>query len=143
MNAGVASRQIGPWGSAARIAVGASFIALAPIGGPHWGDVALGLVLFPAAVIAALALRGRNAAPLRLASPWAHCVNIGVFVLALQWQPQATLLFYGASMLLAAWRGMGAGELFAVSNAVRHRDDQLGCPLFLPVDALESSRSRG
>ena len=136
------SRQIGPWGTAARIAVGASFIGLAAFVGAHWRDVALGLVLFPAAVVAALALRGRDAAPLRLASPWAHCANIAVFVLLVQWEPAATLLFYGTSMLIAAWRGMGACELFAVSNAVRHRDDQLGCPLFLPVDAFESSRSR-
>jgi hypothetical protein len=48
------------------------------------------------------------------------------------------MLFYGVSMLLAAWRGIGACEVFAISNVIQRRDDQLGCPVFLPVDLAEA-----
>jgi hypothetical protein len=48
------------------------------------------------------------------------------------------LLFYGASMLLAAWRGYAGCEVLALSNWVLRRDDQVGCLLFSPIDSLES-----
>lgn len=33
---------------------------------------------------------------------------------------------------------MGACELLAVSNPLLRRNDQLACPVFLPVDAAEA-----
>jgi hypothetical protein len=50
----------------------------------------------------------------------------------------AALYFYGAAMLLAAVRGYGGCEVLAVSNWLLRRDDQVGCVLFWPVDALEA-----
>lgn len=44
--------------------------------------------------------------------------------------------------LVAAWRGIGACEIFAISNWLRGRDDRLGCPLFLPIGAAEAALSR-
>ena len=43
-------------------------------------------------------------------------------------------LFY-----LAAWRGQPGCEITVISNAILQRDDQVGCPVFYPIDAAESS----
>ena len=116
---------------------------------PTLTDAFVGLVAMPGIVVGILALRGRQAPPLRLDGPLAHSANIGVAIVLIGVRIQvgsvvdvrtAALLFYGTSMLLAAWSGMGACELFAISNALRRRDDQLGCPLFLPIDSVEAAR---
>jgi hypothetical protein len=51
------------------------------------------------------------------------------------------LLFYGASMWLAALRGYAGCEVLAVSNWLLGRDDQVGCALFWPIDQLEHYRT--
>ena len=56
---------------------------------------------------------------------------------ALSVTSDATLIFYGASMVLAAVRGYAGCEVLAVSNWLLRRDDQVGCALFLPVDHAE------
>ena len=43
----------------------------------------------------------------------------------------------GASMLLAALRGYAGCEVLAMSNWLLHRDDQIGCLVFSPIDQLE------
>ena len=47
-------------------------------------------------------------------------------------------LFYGATLLVAAWRGQPGCEGTVVSNVILGRDDQLGCPLFSPIDEAEA-----
>jgi hypothetical protein len=47
-------------------------------------------------------------------------------------------LFYGATLLVAAWRGQPGCEATVVSNAILARDDQIGCPLFSPIDEAEA-----
>ena len=47
-------------------------------------------------------------------------------------------LFYGATLLVAAWRGQSGCEATVVSNAILGRDDQIGCPLFSPIDEAEA-----
>jgi len=42
--------------------------------------------------------------------------------------------------LLAAARGYAGCEVLTVSNWLPHRDDQVGCVLFTPVDALARGR---
>ncbi|MGH8998881.1 MAG: hypothetical protein ACRDY7_05765 [Acidimicrobiia bacterium] len=54
----------------------------------------------------------------------------------------ATLIFYGASMWLAALRGNAGCEVLALSNWLLDRDDQVGCALFGPVDQLEHRTGR-
>jgi len=144
-------RQIGLWGTVARALVGTGFLVGAVVTRPTLADALLGLLVMPSIVVGILAMRGKNATPLRLDGPLAHITNIAVAIVLLGVRIQigsvldlqtAALLFYGASMLLAAWRGMGACELFAISNALRRRDDQLGCPLFLPIDSVEAVRRR-
>jgi len=65
----------------------------------------------------------------RIATPW--------YAPSLAFTSDAALIFYGASMLLAAARGYAGCEVLAVTNWLLRRDDQVGCVLFAPVDALE------
>lgn len=63
---------------------------------------------------------------------------------ALAFTSDAALIFYGSSMLLAAVRGYAGCEVLTISNWLLHRDDQVGCVVFAPIDHLEhrgSSRS--
>ena len=83
--------------------------------------------------------------------PLATIINIAVFfalVLTPSYAPPlsltsgAALVFYGASMLLAAARGYAGCEVLAVSNWLLRRDDQIGCLFLSPVDQLERTRRR-
>ena len=47
-------------------------------------------------------------------------------------------LFYGATLVVAAWRGQPGCEGTVVSNVILGRDDQLGCPVFSPIDEAEA-----
>jgi len=49
-------------------------------------------------------------------------------------------LFYGSSMLVAAARRSGGCEVTAIANVALGRDDQVGCVLFAPIDAVEAGR---
>jgi hypothetical protein len=46
-----------------------------------------------------------------------------------------------AAAVLAAARGYAGCEVLAVPNWPLRRDDQVGCVLFTPVDALERRRA--
>jgi hypothetical protein len=137
-------RGIGAFGTAARAAVGTLLL-----GSVAWGHVrgdfhpaqwALGLLGFPAVLLTGQWLRARRTAtPLLATGPLAHVLNLLVF-LALylaEATSDAALVFYGASMLLAAVRGYAGCEVLAVPNWLLGRDDQVGCAVFLPVDHLE------
>lgn len=137
-----ACRKIGRVGTAARVLVGAAMLYGAfAIDGLQPSDAVLGAVVFPGTVLLGQWLRSRgNSEPLRATGTTGHLVNNGI-VIALIMIPatrDAMLLFYGASMLLAAWRGYAGCEVLAVSNWVLRRDDQVGCLLFSPIDSLES-----
>ncbi len=56
---------------------------------------------------------------------------------------EAATLFYATTMLVAAWRGQPGCELTLVSNWILRRDDQVGCPIFWPIDALEARHPIG
>ena len=62
-------------------------------------------------------------------------------VISFDYTRDAALLFYGASMLLAAARGYAGCEVLAITNWVLRRDDQVGCVLFSPLDEIESKTS--
>ena len=55
--------------------------------------------------------------------------------------PGAAFLFYGSSMVLAAAAGAPGCEMFVVSNPVLRSDDEIGCPLFTPIDGLDAHRT--
>ena len=140
-------RQIGPLGTTARIVVGALLLGSVAQGhlarGSHPSAWILGLVGFPAVLVGLQWLRARRA-PTRLEAtgPVGHALNLAVFLVLYLLEPtsDATLLFYGASMWLAAVRGYAGCEVLAASNWLLHRDDQVGCALFWPLDQLERRR---
>ena len=82
----------------------------------------------------------RTATPLRATGLFGYLVNfgIGLALFTTPFTDGATAFFYGASMLLAAMRGYRGCEILAVSNWLLRRDDQVGCVVFSPVDALEA-----
>jgi hypothetical protein len=131
-------RVIGPIGTVARTVCGLALITLAvTVADADLRDVLLGIIALPTAATLLLALRGRRARSLRLGAA-GHLVTIAiVLALSLVFPPGTVMLFYGCTMLLAAATGNGACEVTALSNWLRGRDDQVGCPLFAPFDALE------
>lgn len=134
-------RQIRLWGSVGRAIVGGGLLAAAAGIGVDRVDVLLGLMVFPFVEVAVLAVRGRNASQIRLYGNAGHCINWGVGILLFSIATEAAMLFYGASVLLAFVRGYAGCEIFAISNWVRRRDDQIVCPLFSPIDQAEARQA--
>ncbi len=139
-------RGIGPIGTAVRIVVGLGLLSLGWwYYGVQWHAAALGLVGFPAILMLWQRLRLlRTSTPLRATGLFGYLVNfgIGLALFTTPFTDGAAALFYGTSMLLAAARGYGGCEILAVSNWLLRRDDQVGCVVFSPVDALEAQLTR-
>jgi len=149
-------RAVGVWGTTVRVVVGVALVGSVVYGHVTrgWHPLAwlLGLVVFPAVVTAGLWLRARrHPYPLRAVGPLGHAVNVVVLLgLYFTWWyappvavlSDAALVFYGSSMLLAAVQGYGGCEVFAVSNWLLCRDDQVGCAPFWPIDAWETRHAR-
>jgi hypothetical protein len=144
-------RGIGPLGTAARLLVG-----LLLMGSVIYGQLAtrltpaawaLGLLVFPALV---LAWHGwwvhRHPAPTAASGRLISLLGVTLFLAlyftwwyapALAVTSDAALVFFGSSMVLAAFRGGAGCEVLSFSNWLLHRHDQIACTLFFPVDALE------
>ena len=146
-------RGIGLLGTLARLVVGGWMLAsnIAAFQLDEWYEPVLGLLVFPVILLLGQWLRLRSTStPLRATGPVGYLVNAAIF-LALYLTPwyfsplaftsDAVVYFYGASMLLAAVRGYAGCEVLAVSNWLLGRDDQVGCVVFLPVDAVETRLS--
>jgi hypothetical protein len=135
-------RRIGPVGSAARIAVGATLVVLALAwwdAGPR--DIAIGLVALPALATLTMLVRRRSAAPLRLGAA-GHLVTLAHLTVTVSLVPDAAALFYGSMALVAGSQGNGGCEITAISNWLRRRDDQVGCPVFAAFDACDRAAVR-
>lgn len=156
---GGSTRAVGRWGTAARGLLGGFMVAsvvqgsLAPSGTVRPASWLLGLVAFPAVLLGWQAWQARRnpGRLVALTGPLGHLITAAVFVAlyATPWYARpigfvsdAALLFFGSSMLVAAYRGYAGCELLSVSNWVLRRDDQVGCVLFDPLDRLEG-RSGG
>jgi hypothetical protein len=152
-------RQIGTIGTVARVLIGSFMLLYGLTGGRveviagnirtgfNLVSVAIGMVAFPLVLLAWQWLRARTA-PTRFEAtgPFATTINIAVFIALvltpsyarpLSFTSSAALVFYGASMLLAAARGYGGCEVLAISNWILRRDDQIGCLVLSPIDAYE------
>ena len=146
-------RDIGPLGMAARLLVGLLLVGLIVYGqlasSGHLAPVTwvLGLLGFPALVLAWHIWRiRRNPAPFSDTSPLSFMLSLvlplafyltGWLVPPLWFSSDATLIFVGASLLLAALRGSAGCEFLALSNWLLRRHDQLACAVFTPIDSLE------
>ena len=140
------TRAIGVVGTIGRLVLGSGLLYLAITGFGdgawelQWQQALLGLGVFPAVLLLSQALRLRyfSSATLSATGPVGFCLNFAVgfalFVIA----RDAFLLFYGASLLLAAARGYAGCEVLAISNWLLRRDDQVGCVVFSPLDAVEA-----
>jgi hypothetical protein len=142
---GMRTRGIGPIGTGSRVLVGAGLLYLALFNGTSWGlrwyDAVLGLLVFPGAMLAlSLVARHRGIGPLRWTGPAATGLNC-VVIIGLVVNPytgRGAELFYGATLLVAAWRGQPGCESTVLSNWILGRDDQVGCPVFSPIDQAEA-----
>lgn len=115
--------------------------------------VLLGLVAFPAVLLAWQWLRARrDPSQFQETGPLGTAINMVVFLALfltpwyfrpLAFTSDAALVFYGASMWLAAIRGYGGCEVLAISNWLLRRDDQVGCFVLSPVDYLEHRLTAG
>lgn len=152
-------RQIGTVGTTARVVIGLLLLLYGLVGGRvdlTGGEVrtgfdplsvAIGVVAFPAVLLAWQWLRARsNPTRYEATGPLGTAINITVFIALvltpvyarpLAFTSNAALVFYGASMLVAAVRGYGGCEVLAVSNWILRRDDQIGCLVLSPIDDFE------
>ncbi len=139
-------REIGPAGTGLRVTVALGLLYLAGCADARswtvaWLDVALGLVALPAlTVLLAVAANRRDIAPVRFTGPLGHALNCALIValVANPYTSGAAALFYATTIFVAAWRGQPGCELTVVPNWLVRRDDQVGCPVFWPIDALEA-----
>jgi hypothetical protein len=158
-------RQIGLIGTIVRIILGLGLLAYGLSGGKimvsngqlqlgfELPGVILGVFAFPAVLLIWQSLRARrDPTRFQATGPLGTAINMGVFfalVLTPWYAPRlsftsdAALIFYGASMLLAAVRGYGGCEVLAISNWVLRRDDQVGCLVLGPVDDAERRLRQG
>ena len=141
------NRRIGPLGTASRLLAGLALLYVAASDGGRlswdlrWYDVALGRGVFPAVMVGiGLAARRFAGAPVRFTGPLGLAANaaLGVALLANEYTAGGAALFVGATLLVAAWRAQPGCELTVVSNSILRRDDQIGCPVFTPIDEAEA-----
>jgi hypothetical protein len=146
------TRRIGTFGTVARVLVGAALLVLAFADQPHewaWGvephELVLGLGVFPVVMVGIGLLAGRYSdGPLHLttsAGTTGNCVII-IALFAIPYTTGAAALFYGTSLIVGALQGLPDCEATALSNLILRRDDQIGCPVFTPIDAWESRLKR-
>jgi hypothetical protein len=142
------ARRIGPWGTLTRVVVGVGLLTLALADQPEgWilglqaHELLLGLVGFPGVMIG-IGLLGRrfSAQPLRFTGSIGVAVNAAVLIALFTsaYTAGAAALFYGGSLLAAAWFALPGCEATVVSNLLLDRDDQIGCPTMTPIDVLEA-----
>ena len=138
-------RRIGTIGTTSRVLVGLGLLYLALADGLSWGlawrEAALGLLGFPA-VMVALGLAARRFArrPVHFMGPLGLALNTAVIVALFffDFTFDAAALFYGVTMFVAAWRAQPGCEATVLSNWILRRDDQIGCPTFAPIDEAEA-----
>jgi hypothetical protein len=139
------TRSIGPIGTSTRIFAGLALLYLALFQGTQWRlgwyEAALGLALLPTlTLVLALTANRRQLPPIRPTGPTATTINCLVIIalVATPYTAAGAELFYGATLLIAAWRGQPGCEATALSNWILARDDQIGCPTFSPIDHAET-----
>jgi hypothetical protein len=144
------ARRIGPVGTVVRTLGGLGLIYLAGAvdGLPwdvDWYDPIVGFVVLPLIMVAVgLGVRRYASRPIRLTGPLGTALNLALIValVSTDYTAGGAILFYGASMLVAAWLGQPGCETTVVSNLVLRRDDQIGCPTLFPIDECEPRRVR-
>jgi hypothetical protein len=150
-------REIGPIGTAARTVGGLVAIALPiALGGLGWWEAGAAFVALPLLATAASAFitaAYARLAPEALARRHAICSGpacwlFGAMIGATGATDALTpvngeialWVWLGVSMLVAAGRGYGGCEAFALPNLITGRRDRIGCILYTPIDNAEARR---
>jgi hypothetical protein len=150
-------REIGPIGTASRIAGGVAFIVV-PIAlhGIGLWDVGAALVGFPSLAFLAAAPFDTGSAPHAATSTQRsaavrHVQAAVVLALVLGIATAVTFVtpvdgvaiwsFLGVSMLVAAYRGYGGCEVLAIPHAFNARVGRIECILYAPIDVAERHRA--
>jgi hypothetical protein len=145
------TREIGPIGTAARVVIGIGLLYIAGGAsllswGIEWQDAIIGLVALPALMVAlGLAARRYARGAIQFTGPLGVAVNLAVIVALVgnDFTGGGATIFYGTTLLIAAWLGRAGCEATVISNLVLGRDDQIGCPTLTPIDAAEAHLRRG
>ena len=139
------TRRIGPIGTTTRLIAATALLYLALFDGTSWAlrwyDAVLGLVLLPGLILAlALVARHRGTDAIRFTGAAGTMLNCAIIValLANPYTAGGAALFYGVTLLAAAWRAQPGCEATVISNWILRRDDQIGCPTFSPIDHAEA-----
>jgi len=144
-------REIGVIGTVARGSVGLLLVASVVYGqlSSHLNPAtwALGLIGFPAVVLVWHRWRiHRHPTPIYDTGVATFVLSVAVplalyvtwwYAPAIQFTSDATLLFVGGSLLLAAFAGRAGCELLTPSNWLLGRHDQIACAVFTPIDILD------
>jgi hypothetical protein len=144
------TRDIGPVGTAARVLVALALLYIAggasrDSWGIEWDDAIIGLVALPALMVAVgLVARRYARGPIRFMGPLGIGVNLAVIVVLVsnEYTGGGATIFYGTTLLIAAWLGRAGCEATVISNLALGRDDQIGCPTLTPIDAAEAHLRR-
>ena len=139
-------RKIGPVGTTVRVLAGLGLLYLA--GGASiasWGiepqDAVIGLIALPALAVGLGLLARRYAhGPIHLTGPLGIGINLTVIAALVgnDFTGGGATIFYGVTLLIAAWLGQAGCEATVISNLALGRDDQIGCPTLTPIDAAEA-----
>ena len=151
-------REIGPIGTASRLAGGLIAIAV-PIafGGFGWWDAGAAFVALPLAATAAAALvtagyraldlepLGRRDAICSGPACWLVGLVLAFYVGLTFLTPLdgdvAFWVWIGTSLLVGAARGYAGCEVLAIPNLITRRRDRIGCILYTPIDRAEARRT--
>ena len=149
-------REIGQIGTIARIILGVILVYFgfnSPIGDivspnqiefltSYWDDMIIGLILFPAILIIWQLTKGKfNPQQVRATGIMGTLLNTVVTIILFNTPLHHAMWFYlGFSLLVAALRGYGGCEVLAIANWVTGRNDQVGCVILSPIDALEKNK---
>ncbi len=112
---------MGPIGIVSRLLIGVLFLYVSVVG------------LYPLFVTSVTSLT--LAEVLRFTSP----PNPEILILTVAWAFGLFLFFIGISLLLAGLYRFGGCEVVAIPNLLFNREWHVFCPLFSPIDRMESA----
>jgi hypothetical protein len=150
-------RAIGPIGTIGRFLLGPILIYfgfyspledIAPVTSislllGYWDDLIVGIIVLPLVmVLVQLTWNMIKNQPLKATGSVGFALNILITIFLFYTSLHHAMWFYlGFSLLVAAARGYAGCEVMAISNWLTGRNDQVGCVIFSPLDAIEKKIS--
>ena len=109
----------------------------------YWDDLFIGIIGLPLAMVLLQLTWDRiKNKPLKATGQFGFTLNIVITILLFFTPLHHAMWFYlGFSLIVAAARGYAGCEVMAISNWLTGRNDQVGCVIFSPIDAIEKKIS--